>query len=134
MQLVLKITVIAIFISSVASCSNFRFPGAYKLKIQQGNYIEQEKVDQLKIGMTKRQVQFIMGTPMVQDTFNPDRWDYFFSIKQGNELLKDYRLTTFFENDLLVRWDGDYEPAQKANKEEQEEAIESARKKDEQKF
>jgi len=137
MQIVLKIALAALVLSSLVGCSSFRFPGVYRVNVQQGNYIEQDKVDQLEIGMTKKQVQFIMGTPSIKDTFNQDRWDYYFSLRRGDKLLKNYRLTTHFEDDKLARWSGDYEPAKKDDDEEAEDkaqALEDARKKEAQKF
>ena len=56
------------------------FPGVYKLDIPQGNILEKEKVDQLKVGMSKRQVRYLLGTPLVIDSFNQDRWEYYYSI------------------------------------------------------
>ena len=61
------------------------FPGAYKIDIQQGNVITQEMVDQLRPGMTRAQVQYVMGTPLLEDTFNKDRWDYVYSMQPGSE-------------------------------------------------
>ncbi len=57
------------------------FPGVYRIDIPQGNVITQEMVDQLQPGMTKRQVRFVMGTPLVVDTFNQERWDYLHSME-----------------------------------------------------
>lgn len=91
-------------------CSSLKFPGVYRLKVQQGNYIKQEDVDKLKIGMTKRQVRYVMGTPLVEDTFNTNRWDYYFSTRKGDETLREKRFSVFFENDKLQRWRGDITP------------------------
>jgi outer membrane protein assembly factor BamE len=82
----------------------------YKLDIQQGNIVEREKVSQLKTGMTKKQVRFILGTPLVIDTFNQNRWDYYYSIKDysvanSEGAFHQERLTLFFEKDQLVKID-----------------------------
>lgn len=95
---------------SATGCSTIQFPWVYRIPVQQGNIIDQTKVDQLQIGMTKRQVQFVMGTALLSDVFHQDRWDYAYQLSRGNELLRERRFTVFFENDQLVRYAGDYEP------------------------
>lgn len=94
-----------------SGCQYFKFPGVYKIDVQQGNIITQEMVDQLKPGMSPRQVRFIMGNPLVQDTFNPDRWDYIFTrIPAKGEATKE-RITIFFEDDKLTHFTGDFVPS-----------------------
>lgn len=78
----------------------------YRMNIQQGNYLEAESVDQLEIGMTESQVRFLIGTPMIADPFNANRWDYVFFFKVGrtrNEVTS--RLTVWFEDGRVVRID-----------------------------
>lgn len=94
----------------LSACSYVKFPGVYRVAVQQGNIIDQKKVDQLELGMSKRQVQFVMGSPLLNDIFHEDRWDYIYQLRRGNEVLRDRRFTLFFENDALVRYEGDYEP------------------------
>ncbi|USE37925.1 outer membrane protein assembly factor BamE [Endozoicomonas sp. SCSIO W0465] len=77
------------------------FPGAYKIDIQQGNVITQEMVDQLCPGMTRAQVQYVMGTPLLEDTFNSNRWDYIHSVQPGGKSREQKTVTLFFENDQL---------------------------------
>lgn len=91
------------------------FPGVYKIGIPQGNIITQEMVDQLRPGMTKRQVIFVMGTPLVRDPFHQDRWDYIYSYQPGGGVRGQERLTVFFENDELVRFTGDFVPTEAAS-------------------
>ena len=55
----------------------------YKMNIQQGNYLVAESVSQLKEGMTRSQVRFLLGTPMVEDDFHKDRWDYVYYLRKG---------------------------------------------------
>src|SRR5437868_14421639 len=55
----------------------------YRMNIQQGNYLEGRTVDQLQVGMTRSQVRFLLGTPMVPDAFNKERWDYLYYFKKG---------------------------------------------------
>lgn len=86
-------------------------PGVYKLDIQQGNIITQDMVDQLRPGMTTRQVRFIMGTPLITDTFSPQRWDYLYSIQPGGENRHQERISLFFdEQDQLTGLTGDFQP------------------------
>src|SRR5215213_3542782 len=78
----------------------------YKMNIQQGNYLVADSVSQLKEGMTRSQVRFLLGTPMVPDAFNEDRWDYFyfFSSQKIKQPLKR-RLTVYFADDKVQRYE-----------------------------
>lgn len=118
----------------LSACSNLRFPGVYRLNIIQGNYLEQKMVDKLEAGMSRRQVRYIMGTPLVEDTFHPERWDYYFSVRNGDKELREYHFSVFFEGDALSRWEGDYEPTRKTEEEAQQEALEQTRKREAAKF
>ncbi len=85
----------------------------YKQPIYQGNLIEKRAVDQLQVGMSKQDVQTLLGSPSVQDTFNTNRWDYTSTQRidrRGTTEVKNF--TVYFENDAVVRWDGDYFPEQ----------------------
>ena len=114
-KLLTLITIIASFL--LASCSSDpvvnRLPWVYKIEIQQGNVLKQDAVNQLRIGMTRRQVQFILGTPLVADPFHANRWDYFYQYKPGTRGEQDAgqeHLSLFFEEDTLVRLDGSVLP------------------------
>jgi len=63
-------------------------------------------IDQLETGMTKRQVRFVLGTPLLEDGFNQDRWDYHYSLSRGDENLRERHLTVYFENDQMTRYEG----------------------------
>lgn len=93
---------------SVSACSDF--PGVYKLDIPQGNVVTQEMIDQLRPGMTPSQARYIMGTPLITDTFNPDRWDYLYSFEPGGEPRVQERVSLFFEEGKLARVSGDFRP------------------------
>ena len=93
---------------ALSGCNNIGFPGVYLINIDQGNIVDQEMVDQLKPEMTRRQVRFLLGTPIVEDTFNNDRWDYIRVVRRGNDTLLRRRLTVVFEDDVLVDVEGDY--------------------------
>lgn len=93
---------------TLAGCS---VPGVYKVDVQQGNVITQDMVDQLRPGMTTQQVRFIMGTPLVSDTFNPTRWDYLYSMEPGRQQRRQERLTLMFDGEgRLTGLQGDYMP------------------------
>lgn len=100
--------------SLLLACNNIGsmdFPGVYKISIPQGNIITQEMIDQLRPGMTKRQVIFVMGTPLVRDPFHQDRWDYVYNFMPGGGVRGQERVTVFFENDALVNFTGDFVPS-----------------------
>ncbi len=81
----------------------------YKQPIYQGNLIEQAAVEQLQVGMDKQQVVTLLGTPSITDPFHHQRWDYTATERvnrRGQTEVKN--LTLWFENDSLVRWDGEY--------------------------
>ncbi len=101
--------ILALFVcASLAACAEF--PGVYLIDIEQGNVITEEMVNQLRPGMTKRQVRFIMGTPLIQDTFDQGRWDYLYSFQPGGEPREEERLVVLFdEQDRLVSFSGDFE-------------------------
>ena len=96
---------------SACSFSDFGFPGVYRLDIPQGNIVNQEMVDQLKPGMTRRQVRYVMGTPLVVDSFEAERWDYVYSIEKRTERRTQQRVTLYFDGDVLVRIEGDLAPS-----------------------
>lgn len=78
----------------------------YKQNVQQGNAHEQEDLDQIELGMTKKQVAYLLGTPAIHDPFHKDRWDYIsmFSRRGGEPVSRLVTLT--FENDLLIATEG----------------------------
>jgi outer membrane protein assembly factor BamE len=85
-------------------------PFVYKMTVQQGNIITEEMVDQLELGMSKRQVQFLLGTPLLTDFFQTDRWDYTYTIQRGHDPMEIRYLTVHFQDDSLTRVDGDIRP------------------------
>ena len=100
--------------ATVAGCGFVpRIPGVtpYRMEIQQGNFVTQEMVAQLKPGMTKEQVRFILGTPMVNDIFHPERWDYVFWRETSKGGREQRKLTVLFDKGQLARLDGDVVPS-----------------------
>lgn len=84
----------------------------YRMEIQQGNFLTQEMVSQLKLGMSKDQVRFVLGTPLITDSFHADRWDYVFRRQRsGSKELEHQKLAVFFTEGKLARTEGDLTPA-----------------------
>ncbi|UHQ21562.1 outer membrane protein assembly factor BamE [Lysobacter sp. 5GHs7-4] len=85
----------------------------YKQPIYQGNLLEKTAIDQLQTGMTKQQVQLLLGSPSIEDPFHHDRWDYTATQRTGRLARTEKKnLVLHFENDALARWEGDYFPEQ----------------------
>jgi len=93
------------------SITSMDFPGVYKISIPQGNIITQDMVDQLRPGMTKRQVIFVMGTPLIRDPYHQDRWDYIYSFQPGGGERGQERISVTFIDDELVSTSGDFAPS-----------------------
>lgn len=98
-------------VSLLSACSNLEFPWVYRIDIDQGNIITQEMVDQLKPGLTRDQVKYVMGSPLVVDPFHPDRWDYVYTLRKGDGSRKREQLSVFFKDDILISLSGDFLPA-----------------------
>jgi outer membrane protein assembly factor BamE len=97
---------------TLVSCSTIlnNLPGVYTLEIQQGNIIDQAMIDQLRPGMNKRQVAYIMGSPMLDDVFHKNRWDYVYSSQPSGEDRVQKQVSLFFDNDQIVSVQGDFRP------------------------
>ncbi|MCL6270004.1 outer membrane protein assembly factor BamE [Sansalvadorimonas sp. 2012CJ34-2] len=91
------------------------FPGAYKIDIQQGNVITQDMVNQLKPGMTREQVLFVMGEPLLPDTYDKKRWDYIYSFQPGGGARTQQTLSLFFNQGKLTHFEGDVIPGQSSD-------------------
>lgn len=106
---------LSVCIAGLSGCGNFTlFPGVHKIAVMQGNIVDQEMVDQLKPGMSKTQVRFVLGTPLIADTFDHQRWDYYYSIKYADGSIKTEKFSVFFEGDLLESFEGDIAPSELA--------------------
>jgi len=85
----------------------------YRINIVQGNFVSREAASQLHEGMTRDQVKFLLGTPLLTDVFHSDRWDYIFSFRRGNTpVVQQRRFTVFFDGDKLVKFGGDELPSE----------------------
>ena len=110
--MLLRTTILTIVLS-LSACSSW----VYRIDIPQGNYLEQKSIDKIQIGMTKEQVKFILGTPVIVDTFNNDTWNYIYRFKSGTskELDMQKSFTIQFEDDKLISADGDFELSENFN-------------------
>ncbi|WP_411725427.1 outer membrane protein assembly factor BamE [Methyloglobulus sp.] len=98
----------------LVSCSYIlnNLPGVYTIPIQQGNIVDQTMIDQLRPNMTERQVLYILGSPMLADTFHQKRWDYLYSNQPSGEDRQQKRVSVLFnENNQVVSVQGDFKPS-----------------------
>jgi outer membrane protein assembly factor BamE len=100
----------------LASCGSAGLPvpdiKPYRIEIQQGNFVSQEMVSKLKPGMSKDQVRFVLGTPLITDSFHAERWDYVFRRQRANSnVLEQRKIAVFFEDGKLKRIEGDVKQA-----------------------
>ena len=105
----LKIALIALCLI-ITACGNSRMLRPHKIAIQQGNMITQEMVNRLKPGMTKRQVEFVLGTPLIVDTLNTDQWNYIYTLGVASGRVVQKNLHILFIDGQLSELTGDYKP------------------------
>ena len=86
-------------------------PGVYRIDIQQGNIVDQAMLDRLEIGMESSKVRFILGTPLLIDPFNENRWDYVYSLRRGSGEEVRQRVSVYFADDRLARIEADFASA-----------------------
>ncbi len=77
----------------------------HRIDVQQGNKVTPDNFSKLKKGMSRNQVVFVLGSPLLKDPFHQDRWDYIYYLKPGNKDIKQSRLTLYFDADTLIRID-----------------------------
>jgi outer membrane protein assembly factor BamE len=107
------ISIFLLFALLTGACSSWEdFSLVHVPDIEQGNILTPEMVALLEPGMSKRQVRFALGSPMLVDVFHDQRWDYLLSIKRRNEPLEIKRFSVYFEGDTLSRYGGDIQPAE----------------------
>ena len=102
----LRLTLLLVLFALLSGCVSL-----YKPEVQQGNVISTEMLDTLKIGMSKRQVVFLLGTPLIADPFHQERWDYFYSLSKNGGKPQQRHLVVHFKGDEVVAVDGDLAPA-----------------------
>jgi outer membrane protein assembly factor BamE len=94
----------------LAACSFSNPVKPYKIDVQQGNVVTQDMVAKLRPGMTKAQVRYILGSPLLTDIFHGNRWDYVYRYQKDGKLTEERKLSVYFEGDLLVKVGGDVVP------------------------
>jgi len=107
-----RTSIIAIALS-LSACSSW----VYRIDIPQGNYLEQKNIDKIQVGMTKEQVKFVLGSPVMIDAFDKDTWNYVYRFKSGRSKKLDMQksFTIKFEDDKLVSAEGDFELSENFN-------------------
>jgi outer membrane protein assembly factor BamE len=99
MKLVPSLVLATALIAMTSGC-------VYRINIQQGNFLDQTAVETVQPGMTRSQVRYLLGTPMVADSFDKERWDYIYYLKKGRTRHVDSRrVTVYFEGDKVARLD-----------------------------
>ena len=107
-----RLLAVALATVLISGCANTidNLPILFKPEIRQGTLITEETVSQLEIGMTERQVRFVLGPPTIEDPFNDNRWDYVYEVEPRSTDLEamSHRLAVFFENGTLAGARGDF--------------------------
>jgi len=104
----------ALLLSLVAGCSG-GYIATHRIDVQQGNALDQENIARLKPGLSRSQVRFLLGTPLVVDPFRTDRWDYVYMYYTAGKLTEQKHVSLFFDGDTLVRIEGDLPPPASAD-------------------
>ena len=109
----IKLIVVSVLLASCNEMTMPKLPSftAHKMEINQGNMVTPEMRHKLKLGMTRLQVQAVLGTPLVNDAFHTSRWDYVYRLEKKGKLLEKQRMTLYFEGDYLTRIDDGNMPA-----------------------
>lgn len=102
-MLLLRALCLTMIIAAVSGCGLI-----YRVTVPQGNLLDADRVKEVEIGMTKRQVTLLLGTPSIVSPFDQDRWEYTTSISRRGRAAKVKSLSLAFENDALVKMDGDF--------------------------
>jgi outer membrane protein assembly factor BamE len=89
-------------LSFVSGCAYVR---PYKIEINQGNYVTQDAVDKLKVGMTRSQVRTVLGPPLIESAFHTNRWEYHFSLERRGAPVTKHQVSVFFEGEGLKSWE-----------------------------
>ena len=100
----------ALVLLSACSTLAVDVPFVYKIDIDQGNVIDQNMVNQLRPDMTKRQVIYVLGSPLLTDPFSSNRWDYIYSVQPGGEDRLQDRIALYFSGDNLIHVEGNLTP------------------------
>jgi len=107
-----RTSIIAVALS-LSACSSW----VYRIDIPQGNYLEQKSIDKIQVGMTKEQVKYVLGSPVIIDTFDNDTWNYIYRFKSGRseKLNVQKSFTIKFKENKLIAAEGDFELSENFN-------------------
>jgi outer membrane protein assembly factor BamE len=116
----LSVTAVCLAVSALTGCSIVRaeddflgFITPYRVEVVQGNVVTKEMLAQLREGMSRDQVRFALGSPLLTDVFHADRWDYVFSIRRQGAAAQERRVTVYFAQDLVSRFDASTLPSER---------------------
>ena len=117
MRATLRAAALALGCAAAGGCATadqylptWRSLGVYKMDINQGNYLSQDMVDKLKVGMTQAQVRQVLGTPLIASPFRADRWDYVYEYMRQGRVTEHRTFTVWFADSKVARWEGDALP------------------------
>lgn len=118
------IAALAVALALATILTSCALPRVYKVTVQQGNVITQQMVDSLKPGMTREQVAYVMGEPVIKNPFDQDRWDYVYTLRVPGVLNDHMKMSLFFTDGLLSHFVGDLAPSdQQTDPQDQEQAA-----------
>ena len=106
MQKHLKIFTLSLAFLSINILQACSFPGVFKINVQQGNIITQKMLDTLKPGMTQKQVHFVLGKPVLENTFDTSLENYVYTYQKAGGDIQQQTIKIYYENDLYVRYEG----------------------------
>jgi len=115
------IPIVCILPLFVIGCS--KLIPSYRIPVQQGNIISQYDINRVRMGMTKKQIGFVLGTPLIRDAFNQDRWDYIYTLNHGRRKGITKRVSVLFSNDKVVGVEGDLKPQHDPNAEKRNKTV-----------
>ncbi len=105
-----------LLLTACGSYSPLNLLTPHTIDVQQGNYVTQDVVDKLQPGMTRAQVRFLLGTPLIADMFHADRWDYLYTYRSGDKLTESRQLSVLFDKEgRLTQVEGSAMPARRAS-------------------
>ncbi|HEY9104132.1 outer membrane protein assembly factor BamE [Chitinimonas sp.] len=100
----MRTLLIALLLAGLSACS---YLTPYKLDVPQGNVVTADQVAKLKLGMTRSQVRFLLGSPLLVDAFHPNRWDYIYYDSRGGKLQNNKRYNVMFDGDRVISMGGE---------------------------
>ncbi|MDE0422120.1 MAG: outer membrane protein assembly factor BamE [Gammaproteobacteria bacterium] len=106
------IAALAVTVALATILTSCALPRVYKVTVQQGNVITQQMVDSLQPGMTREQVAFVMGEPVIKNPFDQDRWDYVYTLRVPGVVEDHMKMSLFFTDGLLSHFVGDLAPSE----------------------